>query len=101
MAISQGRKRATGPALTAFGVAGVLADPKLEVNDGAVRIAENDDWDSSLAGVFAQVGAFPLTPGSKDSAVMLTLAAGRSYTVQVAGAGGGVGEALVEVYEVP
>ena len=32
---------------------------------------------------------------------MLTLAAGRSYTVQVAGAGGGVGEALVEVYEVP
>ncbi|MBC7369489.1 MAG: hypothetical protein H7343_22195, partial [Undibacterium sp.] len=93
--------RATGPALTAFGVSGALADPKLEVNDGAVRIAENDNWDSSLAGVFGQVGAFPLTAGSKDSAVVLTLSAGRSYTVQVSGAGGGVGEALVEVYEVP
>ncbi len=93
--------RATGPALTAFGVPGALADPKLEVNDGAVRIAENDDWDRSLAGVFAQVGAFPITVGSKDSAVVLTLAAGRSYTVQVSGATGGVGEALVEVYEVP
>lgn len=93
--------RATGPALTAFGVPGVLADPKLEVNDRAVRIAENDDWSSALAGVFAQVGAFPLTAGSKDSAVVLTLAAGKSYTVQVSGANGGVGEALVEVYEVP
>jgi hypothetical protein len=93
--------RATGPALTAFGVQGVLADPKLEVNDGAVRIAENDDWNGSLAAVFAQVGAFPLTAGSKDSAVVLTLAAGKSYTVQVSGANGGVGEALVEVYEVP
>ena len=93
--------RATGPALTAFGVPGVLADPKLEVNDGAVRIAENDDWNSSLAAVFAQVGAFPLSVGSKDSAVVLTLAAGKSYTVQVSGASGGVGEALVEVYEVP
>ena len=39
--------------------------------------------------------------GSKDSAVVLTLAAGKSYTVQVSGANGGVGEALVEVYEVP
>ena len=93
--------RATGPALTAFGVPGVLADPKLEVNDGAVRIAENDDWSSSLAGVFGQVGAFPLTAGSKDSAVVLTLAAGKGCTVQVSGANGGVGEALVEVYEVP
>jgi hypothetical protein len=66
-----------------------------------VRIAENDDWNGSLAAVFSQVGAFPLTAGSKDAAVVLTLTAGKSYTVQVAGANGGVGEALVEVYEVP
>jgi hypothetical protein len=31
----------------------------------------------------------------------VTLAAGRSYTVQVSGVGATVGEALVEVYEVP
>ncbi|MBL9202099.1 MAG: N-acetylmuramoyl-L-alanine amidase [Opitutaceae bacterium] len=93
--------RAVGPSLATFGVTGVLADPRLEVRDGAARIAENDNWEASLAPVFAQAGAFALAPGSRDAAVVLTLAAGRSYTVQVAGAGGATGEALVEVYEVP
>lgn len=93
--------RAVGPGLAAFGVADVLADPRLEVREGANRIAENDNWDAGLAPVVAQVGAFALAPGSRDAAVLLTLAAGRSYTVQVSGAGAATGEALVEVYEVP
>ncbi len=93
--------RAIGPGLAAFGVPDALADPRLEVRDATGRIAENDNWDASLAPVFAQAGAFALTPGSRDAAVMLTLAAGRSYTVQVTGAGAATGEALVEVYEVP
>jgi hypothetical protein len=46
------------------------------------------------------VGAFALTPGSRDAALLTTLAPG-SYTVQVSGADGGTGEALVEIYEVP
>ena len=75
--------------------------PQLEVTDTAGRLASNDNWDATLAPVFGQVGAFPLPVGSKDSAVVVTLAAGRSYTVQVSGAGATVGEALVEVYEVP
>lgn len=93
--------RAVGATLADLGVSGVLADPQLEVTDAAGRLASNDNWDAALAPVFAQVGAFPLPVGSKDSAVVVTLAAGRSYTVQVSGVGATVGEALVEVYEVP
>jgi len=93
--------RAIGPALTSFGVSGALTDPRLQVFDssGAV-IATNDNWDASLASHFTQVGAFPLTAGSRDAALLVTLRAGASYTVQVAGADGGSGEALVEIYEV-
>ena len=50
--------------------------------------------------VATAVGAFALDAGSKDAALLTTLAPG-SYTVQVKGADGGTGEALVEIYEVP
>ncbi len=93
--------RAIGPALAAFGVTAPLADPRLEVRDATGRIAENDNWEASLASVFAQAGAFALPVGSRDAAVVLTLAAGRSYTAQVSAVGATTGEALVEVYEVP
>jgi hypothetical protein len=95
--------RAVGPTLAALGVGNVLADPQLEVTDAATaaRLAVSDNWDAALAPVFSQVGAFALPAGSKDSAAVVTLAAGRSYTVQVSGVANAVGEALVEVYEVP
>ena len=93
--------RAVGPTLGAFGVTGVLADPKLEVfNANGVSIGTNDNWPATLAPVMAQVGAFALTPNSRDAALVVTLNAGASYTVQVSGADGGTGEALIEVYEV-
>jgi hypothetical protein len=50
--------------------------------------------------VFGSVGAFALATQSRDAAVLATLPPG-SYTVQVSGASGGTGVALVEVYEVP
>ena len=93
--------RAIGPGLAAFGVTDVLPDPRLEVRDATTRIAENDNWEAGLAPVFAQTGAFALTAGSRDAALVLTLTAGRSYTAQVSGAGVATGEALVEIYEVP
>jgi hypothetical protein len=92
--------RAVGPRLADFGVANVLFDPKLEVYSGNLKIAENDNWSSSLATTFSSVGAFGLTAGSKDSAITVSLPAG-GYTVQVSGADGGVGEAIVEIYELP
>ncbi|MBL9188712.1 MAG: immunoglobulin domain-containing protein [Opitutaceae bacterium] len=97
--------RAVGPTLAALGVTGVLADPKLELTPlgGSTPIASNDNWDASLAPAFASVGAFALTAGSSDAALVTTLGPG-SYTVQVSGVGTGTaaqGVALVEVYELP
>jgi hypothetical protein len=45
------------------------------------------------------VGAFSLTPGSNDAAILVALPPG-SYTAELAGAGGTTGIGLVEVYEV-
>lgn len=92
--------RAVGPKLGAFGVTGFLADPKLEVfNSSGALVAENDTWTLSLAATFGSVGAFALDAGSRDAALLASLAPG-SYTVQVRGADGGTGEALIEIYEV-
>jgi hypothetical protein len=92
--------RAVGPTLSAFGVPSVLTDPKLEIYQGSTKIVENDNWSSTLSTTFSSVGAFGLTQGSRDAAITVSLPAG-GYTVQVSGADGGVGEALVEIYELP
>lgn len=98
--------RGIGPKLAAFGVPGTLADPKLELFDANSRsILDNDNWGSApfvaeqmLATDY--VSAFALDNNSKDAATLALLDPG-SYTVQVKGADGGTGEALVEVYDVP
>jgi len=97
--------RAVGPTLGTFGVTGVLADPTLTVFSGAATIATNDNWQeqtnsASVATAAVSAGAFALPTGSKDSALVLTLAPG-AYTFRVAGAGNTTGVALVEVYAVP
>jgi hypothetical protein len=96
--------RAIGPALAAFGATGVLADPRLDllVSGASTPLATNDDWGGgvNLTAAFNSVGAFPLGATSKDAALLVTLDPG-SYSVQVSGAGGATGEALVEIYEVP
>jgi len=94
--------RAIGPTLglAPFRITGALADPQLTLvgSTGAV-VGTNDNWISSDASTFSSVGAFALTAGSKDSAIVTTLPSG-SYTAQVTGANNGTGIALVEVYEV-
>ena len=101
--------RAAGPALTAWGVPGVLADPQLRLvdRDGVLR-AQNDNWSASpfaadIGAVGERVLAFPLGAGSKDAAVLHTLGAG-TYSALVTGAGTGAaatGAALVEIYAAP
>ena len=94
--------RAVGPSLAAFGLTGLLADPKLEIyNSAGAKITENDNWDATLSSTFSSAGAFALTPGGKDAALIVILPAGATYTVQVKGADGGTGEGLIEVYELP
>lgn len=98
--------RGVGPTLANFGVAGVLVDPALTIfNATGQQIFGNDDWGTtaSLADLLAattSVGAFTLTEGSKDSALLLTLDPG-AYTAQVNGTAGTTGISLLEIYEVP
>lgn len=107
--------RGIGPALTAFNVTGVLADPTLKVVTSAnVLVAQNDDWSTpqavagqpapasgtDISAAATATGAFALTAGSKDSAILVTLPPG-NYSAIVSGAGNTTGAALVEVYELP
>jgi hypothetical protein len=97
--------RADGPALTQYGVSGVLEQPTLSVFDSAgTMIASNTAWGtgpdaSQIPGISASVGAFALTEGSADCALLVTLAPG-SYTIQIAGVDSSTGVALAEVYEI-
>ena len=91
--------RALGPHLTQFGVAQPLADPLLEIYDqDDAKIAENDDWDPALAPIFSQAGVTELPAGSLDAALVTTVTAGRSYTIEVQRGDGGSGEALIEIH---
>lgn len=97
--------RAVGPSLAAppFNIPGTMADPKLVLFNTAnppQKIDENDNYLSTLTGVFNSVGAFGLVPGAKDAVLMVQLPPG-GYTVQISGADGGTGDAIVEVYELP
>jgi len=95
--------RAAGPTLASFGVSGTLADPRLDVfaSGNLTPIASNDNWTPDLKPVFASVAAFPLLDGSRDAALVVGLSANASYSLQVKGADGGTGEAIVEIYELP
>lgn len=96
--------RAAGPSLGALGVTGALADPVLNILQGATVRGGNDDWASATGGAaalsaaFVQAGAFPFAAGSKDAALVVDLAPG-NYTIQVSGANNTSGTALVEVYD--
>ena len=102
--------RGVGPRLAAgFGVAGALADPKVELflSEGgrSQLFAANDNWaeggTAPARAAFAAAGAFDFTdPASKDAALVVTVPAG-TYTAQLSGAANSTGEALIEIYELP
>jgi hypothetical protein len=98
--------RADGPALTQYGVTGVLAQPTLSVyNSAGTMVASNTGWgtgsgSAQITSVSASVGAFPLASGSADCALIVSLEPG-SYTIQISGVGSTSGVALAEIYEVP
>lgn len=97
--------RGIGPTLSAFGITGTLTDPVVTVYSGQKIIASNDDWSAQtnatqVSDASLSVGAFTLPTGSKDAALLVTLAPG-AYTVEVAGKSGTQGIAIMEIYEVP
>lgn len=100
--------RGIGPTLAVFGVpvSEVLADPQLVLLKGDSEVIQtNDDWwkgggAQELPKEFVAAGAFALTNGTADAALVATLQPG-TYNAKVSGAGNTTGVALVEVYELP
>jgi probable HAF family extracellular repeat protein len=96
--------RGSGPALSGFGVPGVLPDPDLglySTSPAPALIASNVAWGggSALAHAASSVGAFAWTdPSSNDTALLEDLVPG-AYTANVSGKSGDSGVALAEVYD--
>lgn len=97
--------RAVGPRLgeEPFNVGGVLADPIMGLNSAGAVVLSNDDWGQfadlpMLTAATSFAGAFPLNGGSKDAAMLVSLAPG-PYTVVTSGVGETTGVALIELYD--
>jgi copper binding plastocyanin/azurin family protein len=99
--------RAIGPELTPFGVPNVLADPTLDLHNGAgTMIASNNNWQTTIIGGIItadQVSAIQNSghapTESSESAIIATLSPG-NYTAIVRGVNNSTGNALVEVYDI-
>jgi hypothetical protein len=88
--------RAIAPSITGS-VPGTLADPTLELRDGAgAQIAFNDNWRDTQQ---AEIEATTIPPGDdRESAIVRTLAPA-NYTAILRGNGEATGVAVVEVYD--
>jgi outer membrane protein assembly factor BamB len=97
--------RGFGPALSQFGVPGVLMQPTLTLFSGSTAIASNTGWTSDglkhdIISAGAAVSAFPLSETSADSVLLFDAKPG-PYTLQISGVGDRTGEAMVEIYVLP
>ena len=98
--------RAIGPELTPFGVPNALANPTLELHNGAgTLIATNNDWQTTIIGgiiTSSQVSDIQNSghapTDARESAIIADLQPG-NYTAILSGVNGTTGVALVEVYD--
>lgn len=90
--------RGLGPSLAANGVPGPLANPTLTLFDAAaIPVQSNDDWKNSPDAVeIMDTGIAPTN--DFESAIIANLPPGQ-YTAALAGKDGGIGNGLVEVYD--
>jgi hypothetical protein len=89
--------RALGPSLTPLGVPGALANPVLDLHDGAgTLIASNANWRSSQEAEIQQSGLAP--PSDNEPAIIWSLPEG-NYTAVLRGASDTAGIALVEIFD--
>ena len=92
--------RAIGPSLAQFGIPQPARNPSLVVSRGELVMAVSDDWNDEQAAVgrvSQMVGAFPLTPQSRDAALLVHLSAG-VYVASAFTETGDSGEVLLELY---
>ncbi len=99
--------RMVGPGLGIFGLNGLLADPHLTLkrltSSGFADVASNKNWadggSTAMRQMFSAVGAFDLSDGSGDAALVVDAPAG-VYTVMAADEQPGrTGISIVEVYD--
>lgn len=93
--------RAIGPTLSSMGVADAVANPHLTLFHHGSAVLDNDDWGAAAGDVAGQadlVGAFPLTRGSRDSALLVALTPG-NYSAHAAVPSASPGVAMIEVYD--
>jgi len=89
---------AKGPSLSAFGVTGTLANPRLTLFDsGGRQIATNDDIGSVAAG--SDLAAIPGRPANEAESALLVVLPPGNYTASVTSATNATGVALLEVYD--
>jgi ELWxxDGT repeat protein len=91
---------ATGPSLTAYGIASPLPNPRITLvrsSDQAI-IDTNDDWQAHPSASQLQGAGF--APSNVLEAAILASLSPGAYTVIVEGAGGGTGVSVIGVYEV-
>ena len=90
--------RGIGPALTANGVPSPLANPTLTLFDAAaIPMQTNDDWKNSPDA--AEIMSSGLAPTNDLESVIIANLAPGQYTAALAGKDGGIGNGLVEVYD--
>jgi hypothetical protein len=98
--------RAIGPSLSAFGIAGALANPTLEIHDASNAIvATNNNWKTTQIGRLitsdqsAEIGGSGLAPSNDlESAIIANLAPG-NYTAVVRGVNNTTGTGVVDAYD--
>ncbi|MEO7723383.1 MAG: PKD domain-containing protein [Chthoniobacterales bacterium] len=98
--------RAIGPSLATQGIAGTLADPRLELHDPTgATFASNDNWQTTqLGGLLvedqvAAIRASTIAPSDPAEAALIADVVPGSYTALVQGVNGGTGVGLAEVYD--
>ncbi|MGH7943750.1 MAG: hypothetical protein ACREF9_01870, partial [Opitutaceae bacterium] len=91
--------RAAGPALSGYGLTGLLPDPVLSLVKDGSTVAANDNWSGTqVSSMATAVGAFPFAAGSLDAAVATSLSPG-AYNFHVTGKNGASGLVLAELYD--
>jgi hypothetical protein len=91
--------RGIGPSLS--GVGAPLADPVLELHQGSLTLATNDNWKIRPDGTSqqAEIEGTTIPPANDlESAIVMTLNPG-NYTAILAGKNGGTGIGVVEVFD--
>ncbi len=88
--------RAIGPSLSTYGVAGVLADPLLELHaSNGSLVTSNDNWNAHRQDVLD--AELPLA-NEREAAIVATLDPG-AYTAILRGVNNTSGVALVQIYD--